>query len=199
MNICIFGDSIVWGAADSEKGGWVERLKIDFAEHYDAIIYNLGISGETTEELLERVEDESRVREPNIMIFAIGINDSQFIPSTNSNRISVDNFKINLEKLYNIAKKFTSKIIFVGLTLVDEVKTTPIPWDTNKTYINENIKQFDQCIKVFCSEKNLKFIEMNNVLKSEDLADGLHPNSRGHEKIFHKIKSSLEILLDIKV
>ena len=27
-NICVFGDSIVWGAWDKEKAGWVNRLAI---------------------------------------------------------------------------------------------------------------------------------------------------------------------------
>ncbi len=45
MHICIFGDSITWGACDYEKGGWVERLKIYFLEHTDNIeVYNLGVS-----------------------------------------------------------------------------------------------------------------------------------------------------------
>ncbi len=28
MNICIFGDSITYGAFDTEKGGWVNRLHL---------------------------------------------------------------------------------------------------------------------------------------------------------------------------
>lgn len=109
MTICIFGDSITWGAGDSEKGGWVERLKVYFGEKYDIDIYNLGVSGDTTENLLARVENESKVREPNIIVFAIGVNDAQFIHSTNSNRISEDGFRNNIEKLYRIAKKFAPK------------------------------------------------------------------------------------------
>ena len=33
--ICVFGDSITWGACDYEKGGCVERLKTDLLEHSD--------------------------------------------------------------------------------------------------------------------------------------------------------------------
>lgn len=43
MVICIFGDSITWGTSDSEKGGWVERLKVYFGEKYDIDVYNLGV------------------------------------------------------------------------------------------------------------------------------------------------------------
>jgi len=195
MVICIFGDSITWGAGDSEKGGWAERLKVYFAKKYYINIYNLGISGNTTEDLLKRIESESKFREPNIIVFAIGINDAQFIHSTNSNRISDNNFRNNIEKLYTIAKKFTTKIIFIGLTQVDESKTRPIPWDTNKTYTNERIKQFDQIIKDFCSENNLKFIPVNDLLNNDDLIDGLHPNTQGHIKMFKRIKPEIESVI----
>jgi len=197
MNICIFGDSITWGAGDSKKGGWVERLKVYFGEKYDINIYNLGISGNTTEDLLKRIENESRNRRPSIIIFAIGTNDAQFIHSTNSNRISENDFKNNIKKLYEIAKKLVPKIIFIGLTLVDESKTRPIPWNTDKIYTNERIKKFDQIIKDFCFKNNLKFISINDLLNNNDLIDGLHPNTQGHIKIFKKIKPELENCLTL--
>ena len=194
MSICIFGGSITWGAGDSEKGGWAERLKVYFGEKYDIEIYNLGVSGNTTEDLLCRIKNESKVREPNIIVFAIGVNDAQFIHSTKSNRISENDFKNNIKKLYEIAKRFVSKIIFVGLTPVDESKTKPIPWDTDKTYTNERIKKFDQIIKDFCSENNLKFILINDLLNNDDLIDGLHPNTQGHIKMFETIKPEIEFV-----
>lgn len=193
MNICIFGDSITWGAYDPQNGGWVNRLRNYFeAQDKDVDIYNLGISGDSTTDLLDRIEIEAKSREANLIVFAIGVNDAQFIHSTNSNRISDDGFKNNIEKLYQIAKKFTNKIIFIGLTPVDESKTKPIPWNTDKTYINERIKNFDQIIENFCAKNNLKFISINDSLNNDDLIDGLHPNTQGHMKMFERIKPEIE-------
>lgn len=193
MNICIFGDSITWGAYDPQNGGWVNRLRNYFEEQGgDSDVYNLGISGDSTTDLLERIEIEAKSREANMIVFAIGVNDAQFIHSTNSNRISDSDFENNIEKLFEIAKKFTSKIIFIGLTLVDETKTKPVPWNTDKTYTNERIKKFDKIIEIFCSENNLKFIPINDLLKNDDLIDGLHPNTQGHIKMFEKIKPEIE-------
>ncbi|MCK9378783.1 MAG: SGNH/GDSL hydrolase family protein [Candidatus Moranbacteria bacterium] len=54
MNTCIFGDSIIEGYYDDEeKNGWVNRLKSIFS---DDEIYNLGISGDSTENLLNRFD-----------------------------------------------------------------------------------------------------------------------------------------------
>jgi len=193
MNICIFGDSITWGAYDPQNGGWVNRLRNHFEEQgKDNDIYNLGISGDSTTDLFGRIEIEAKSREANLIVFAIGVNDAQFIHSTNSNRISDNDFENNIKKLFGIAKKFTSKIIFVGLTPVDETRTRPIPWNTDKTYTNERIKKFDLIIKDFCDENNLKFIPINDLLNNSDLIDGLRPNAQGHIKMFERIKPEIE-------
>jgi len=195
MNICIFGDSITWGAYDPKNGGWANRLRNYFEKQGKNVnVYNLGIPGDATIDLLTRIEIEAKSRESNIIIFAIGINDAQFIHSTNSNRISDDDFRTNLERLYEIARKLTSKIIFVGLTSVDESKTKLTSLDTDKIYTNENIKRLDQIIKAFCLEKNFKFIPMNDLLNNNDLVDGLHPNTQGHVKMFGRIKSEIEFV-----
>lgn len=194
MNILIFGDSITWGAYDPEQGGWATRLRNYFEEQdNDVDIYNLGISGDTTADLLERIEVEAKSREPNLIIFAIGINDAQFIHSTNGLRVSPDEFQQNLAKLLSVGKKFTDKVVFVGLTRVDESKTTPIPWNTDKSYTNENIERLDNTIKKFCEDNKLKFIPMESVVSNDDLIDGLHPNTKGHIKIFERMKSEINL------
>lgn len=201
MNVLIFGDSITWGAYDPEQGGWATRLRNYFEsedsppcyrEAGDVLIYNLGISGDTTVDLLNRIEVEAKSRKPNLIIFAIGINDAQFIHSTNGLRVSLDEFQQNLAKLLAIAKKFTNKIIFIGLTRVNESKTNPIPWKTDKSYTNENIARLDNAIEKFCENNKLKFVPMDNVLQNEDLFDGLHPNAEGHTKIFERMKSEIK-------
>ncbi len=191
MNICIFGDSITYGPRNH---GWVNLLKDYFEEKDGDNIYNLGISGNSTADLLNRVEVEAKAREANLIVFAIGVNDAQFIHSINNNRISENDFKNNIKKLFEIAKKFTSKIIFIGLTSVDQTKTKPIPWNTDITYTSKRIKKFDLIIKNFCTENNLKFIPVNDLLNNDDLIDGLHPNAKGHIKIFQRIKVLLKKL-----
>jgi lysophospholipase L1-like esterase len=42
-----------------------------------------------------------------------------------------------------------------------------------------------------CEKENLYFIDMFDLLKKNDLEDGLHPNAKGHEKIFEKVKDYL--------
>lgn len=196
MNICIFGDSITWGAYDYEKSGWVEQLKSYCIKNYeDTDIYNLGISGDNTNKLLERFENEARIREPDLIIFAIGINDSQYIYQKGNYKTDLNGFENNLSKLLAIAQGITNKIIFIGLTDVDEAKTTPISWSTEKYYDNDSIRKYDEIIKDFCKKNNLNYIDLNGIIEPDDLDDGLHPNPQGHEKIFKTVLAATKEFL----
>jgi len=202
--ILVFGDSIAYGNED-KKGGWVERLKIFFIEksfsdsNFYYSVYNLGISGDTTKELLERFEFETKQRlwenDEIIIIFDIGINDSQFINKEKRLKVSPQKFEENLQELIVIARKFSSKIIFVGLAPVDDLKVDPLPWFPEVSYKNEYVKNFNKIIKLVCDKNNVYFIDILKDFLDIDykrlLEDGAHPNSEGHKKIFETVKDFL--------
>jgi lysophospholipase L1-like esterase len=173
MTICIFGDSIVWGASD-KKGGWVNSLKSSFMDFIH--IYNLGVCGDTTDYLLERFKVECEAREPTKIVFAIGINDS-----SSDSGINIKKFENNLNELVKQAKEFTKDIVFIGLTRVDESKT-------QGDYMNDKISEYDSVLKKVAGES---YVELFDLLEDADLEDGLHPNTKGHEKIFKRIQDSL--------
>lgn len=104
-------------------------------------------------------------------------------------------FRRNLEKLIDQAKKYSSKIAFIGLTPVDEVKVDPIPWSADFSYRNELVRQYDTIIKDVCLKNNVLYLELfDNLMKSEfieTLIDGVHPNSQGHDMIFKLIGREL--------
>jgi len=206
LQIFVFGDSITYGAWDIE-GGWVAQLRkfldekrLADPDKYEFIVYNLGISGNDTYDLLERFEFEIKQRldkeMETIVVFAIGENDAQFIHSQNSLRTTPDMYQANLQKLLKKAQAFTSKIVFVGLTPANEPKTTPIPWNKDKSYTNANIAQHSKVLQSFCKENKIPLIDFfNKWLSTHYLqfldADGLHPNSEGHQKIYEAVKPIL--------
>jgi lysophospholipase L1-like esterase len=200
--ILIFGDSITYGAWDKE-GGWAQRLrkyideKIEIDPAYYHLVYNLGISGNNSEDLLKRFEGECKARQKEegdmVIIFAIGENDSQI--RNGKARVKIDKFEKNLESLLKLSKKFTDKVFFVGLCPADESKSDPIPRDTSKSYKNDSIEKYNDVIKEFCEKNNLGFIDVFSNLISENykelLDDGIHPNTEGHQQIFEIIKDYL--------
>mgnify|MGYP001572510727 FL=1 len=192
-SICVFGDSTAWGAWDMEKGGWVNRLWLYSAEKTDGHLgfHNLSISGGTTETILERFELEAKVRGADGLIFQSGGNDSCLIGKDGPNKIPLDQFRKNLKEIIKKAKSITPNIIFIGFKNVDEAKTMPVSWE-DIYYINAEIKKYNEATETICRENNVPYLDIFGLLDNEDIEDGVHPNSIGHEKIFAKVKDFLE-------
>ena len=209
-HILVFGDSIAGGAWDYE-GGWVERLRMiinrnsvkairENAENDYNVLYNLSINSSTSQSIIKRLKSETKARdfenEKNIIIFDIGTNDCAYMISKKNNIITAEVFEKNLRELANIAGKIASKIVFLGITPVDEKKTDPIPWAQDIYYKNEHIKQYNNIISKICAEKGAKFIDVFELFCKSDpkrlLEDGVHPNTEGHKIIFEIVKRFLE-------
>lgn len=196
--ICIFGDSITWGACDYEKGGWVERLKTDFIKNYDIDVYNFGVAGNTTLDLLARFETEVKIMKPEVVVFAIGINDSKYVNDSKTSEVNLTDFEKNILDLISKARKITDKLAFVGLTPVDETQTMPRTHrDKIKFYENNIIQNYNSIIETICHKEKIQFVNLFSLLKASDLEDGLHPNSNGHLIIFNQIKPVVKNLIRI--
>jgi lysophospholipase L1-like esterase len=103
--ICVFSDSIAWGACDYKRGGWVEKLKVDMLKNSDIQVYNFGVCGNTTVNLLDRFQKEADIMNPEIIIFAIGINDSRYLGGSKVSEVGLEEFKTNISILINQARK----------------------------------------------------------------------------------------------
>jgi lysophospholipase L1-like esterase len=103
-------------------------------------------------------------------------------------RESKKRFEKNLQELILKAEQRVLKrdIYFIGLTGVDN-EIIIDEWEESR------LQEFDRIIQKVAEENNCNFISMQGLLGKEDLADGLHPNAQGHEKIFQRVKEYLEI------
>src|SRR4051812_9348616 len=137
-HIYCFGDSITYGEWD-EQGGWVQRLRSAADQAYIAHrgaktrVFNLGIPGDTAEDLLRRIEGEMAARfDPEVetmIIFDIGMNDSHYNTAEKKYFCEPHAFEVNIGRLVGIARKYTKKIAFVGLNPIDQRKVDPLPWN----------------------------------------------------------------------
>jgi lysophospholipase L1-like esterase len=201
--ICIFGDSITMGAWDLEKGGWVNRLRLFIdAEQISGrtkdyfATYNLGVDGDTTDGLLKRFTAEASFRNPSVIIFAIGSNDSVFDKAKNKFLVPIDEFEKNIKELIDETKNISPIVIFLGVGMVDEKKTMPLAWATDFYQENKNILLYNQKIKEITKINEVFYLDTFDSLAEKDLEDGVHPSSGGHEKIFLKVK---DFLLENKI
>lgn len=195
MNICIFGDSITWGAFLPFRGAWANLLRNYLESLNDKIaLYDLGIDRNTSTDLLRRFDEEAKERNADLIIFAIGINDSAYRKINSSPITTPQLFKKNINELINKARKFTKNIIFVGLVKGDDSKTIPLARSTTgKCYDKENTKKYNEIIKKICESEGISFIDLFNLLNDEDFDDGLHPNLGGHQKMFEAVRRILLI------
>ncbi len=192
--ISVFGDSIAWGSSDP-LGGWVARLLSYLEEENpDTIVHNQSVSGNTTRDLLSRFDCDIKGVHPDIIIFSIGINDSIIDEGEMGNRVEKEIFAQNIHALLEKAAKTCSRIFVVGLIQVDESLTKPVLWDDTLSYDNASIAEYNKILRDSADKNHVHFIDVWNTLLPKDLADGLHPNASGHEKLFRTIAHALEEL-----
>lgn len=196
--ILAFGDSISWGAFDYEKGGWVERLKTRYFNTYEnghgIGVYNLSVSSNNTTGVLDTLENDIKKfneieSEDYIFLFSIGSNDPVYAGTREHVGVPFDTFRTNLKKIIEISKKYSKNIVFTGLAMVDESKTKP--WSENEYWENDDLKRYNDEIENICKKRGLDFIPFWDVLTKDNLSDGLHPNSKGHEKIYKRVEDHL--------
>lgn len=206
MKVLVFGDSITQGFWDVAMGGWVARIR----KHYDQkeqstgrerpTIFNLGVSAHASDNLLDRIENETKARmnkEPIVIVIAIGVNDARI--KTDGNYMEVNQYKDNLASLLKMARKYSDQVMFVGLTPCVDDLTHPVTWGST-VYDNSRIKEFDSALFEFCEANNVPIVEMYDAFSKEQakrdlLPDGLHPNDDGHQFMADLILPKLEELV----
>ena len=180
-----FGDSITYGIRDDKLGGWVNRIRLELEKrNNNNFVLNLGIPGQTSNDILNRLENELSYRFNNIdkfnVIFSFGIKDSLILNNEN-NYLNV--FNDNLHKLLLVTKKYTKNIYFIGV-IVPNIKI-------RKNYNLDNVLRVDDCLESVCNQNNIKYIKIRDLITNDDLYDGLHPNANGHKKISEVILKNI--------
>lgn len=196
-NIYCFGDSITRGEYDTSHGGWAERLKafcmaqaVREGAETETMVYNLGISGETSLGCLKRMESEFEVRKDpkatSVFVFAYGANDAAFLPTENKHLVAMEDFKENLLKFAAFAKSRSGIAIFLTITPVVE-ELQKVPAYRGKTRNNADIEKYNEIIKQVGLSQGVLVDVYAHFTKNEFetlfSTDGVHPNARGHELI----------------
>lgn len=189
MNIGVWGDSITHGSCDEEALGWVGRIRKALPADDWNHIYNFGICGDTSDDLMTRFDVELEAIHPKKVIFAIGINDSKFPEGSDTHLVSLEQYEQNLRQLIEKTKVHADTITIVGATRVDD------EWRSSRgsRFMNEEIAKFNEVMKTVAADNNLEYIDVFETLDpATDLADGLHPNAQGYQKMFEVIKANLD-------
>ena len=212
LKVLCFGDSITLGEKDVDGGGWADRLKRDYLEQFidsqtqKVTVYNLGIAGETTDALVNRFDTELRARSVKgqslVVMFAYGANDIVMHPQKKDKNMVPERYFIrNLTHCIELAKKSKAEIILLNLLPIANSIEGQIN-QHGKLRFDHDIQKYNQSIKKLSQDMNCDFLDLYASFvernysdtrgKEEYLSgDGVHPNSKGHQLIYQKIKQKL--------
>lgn len=184
-----FGDSITYGEYDGIFGGWVDILKRYALQKYnegnnELILFNLGIGGETTEGLLNRMSHEMKARnsvDGNIIFIGYGAND--LAKKDENQLVNPEQFKTNIEIAVQNAKQYSKDIYLVSiLPLSENIDSKVSP--TGKVRTNEDVLIYNQILKTIATENSLNYIDFHSAfLHDKEILlskDGVHPNEKGY-------------------
>lgn len=177
FTIVSFGDSLTagYGVALSESYPSILEKKLEENGIMTKVI-NMGVSGETSDIALERLEFVLK-QNPDIILLGLGAND--MLRSLPPEKI----YK-NLETMILFFKKNNKKIILLGM------KSSA----TNGTIYR---KSFDAIYSDLAKKYSLPivpfFLEGVVLDQTLNISDGIHPNHAGYEKIVNE--NILPILL----
>lgn len=206
LKILCFGDSITLGEKDIEQGGWADRLKKHFFKQFidsqtqEITLYNLGVAGETTDGLVNRFDIELNARRINgqelLLVFAYGTND--IVIHKNKNIVPDSYFIRNLKHCIESAKKFKAQILLLNLLPISNLIEGTMN-QHGKLRFDEDIQAYNHIIKKLSIEMNCEYLDIYTVFEEKNkenylCSDGVHPNSKGHELLYHEIEVKLSTM-----
>ncbi len=191
IDLLFMGDSITdfWrntgpaGVENPPRAG-----KVVFDKYYGAIkTANFGISGDTTQGVLYRLQDgEGQGFQPKAIMLMIGTNNAG---NCTSAEIAEGVGAVVLELRHDFPDaKILLLAIFPRANPGDAIRKTVLD-------ANPIIARLDDGQHVFYLDIGAKFLDANGVLQPDIMADKLHPNEKGYEIWAQAVAPSLAKLM----
>lgn len=144
------------------------------------VAYNRGISGDTSDKMLERLQENALRILPSKILILVGTNDL-------SRGIDFDIIVGNIASSVDKCKENSvDKIIVCSLLPVNSSINSKMVGSRK----NKDIKVINEKLKSLCQEKSVLSLDVFSVLtdangnfNAEYTYDGLHPNAKGYEEI----------------
>lgn len=175
--LAALGDSITYGYPYTPQESWVEILKRETGWH----VINAGVSGDTFNDMILRLEKEVLIHRPQIVTLMGGTNDVY---------VGMSQPQIKQSFLAIVERLQKEKIqIWIGLPL-------PVDDPTERCLMS-----WRSWLKIFCREQGLvlvdfyqDFINNDGKIREDLLLDGCHPRIKGYEVMGRRIMKTLENL-----
>src|SRR5258706_1486787 len=178
--LVVFGDSIAAGFGVDAGLSFPDFLqkKLD-AQRYPWRFVNLGISGDTTEGGVSRIDSAVSLK-PEIVILELGGNDGL-------RGLPPETTRVNLDTMIVAFQKAGARVVLAGMSL---------PPNYGAAYI----QQFEKMYRDLAARYKLRLIPFLLAdLVTKDLrylqSDGLHPTAEGHQIVAETVLRAIKPLL----
>lgn len=177
IRICFFGDSFVAGTGDPTYLGWAGRVCAAMTSpHYSLSYYNLGIRGNTSEQIEVRWLAEASARFPeyadNRVVFSFG---------TNDNRVEEGVRFVEEADSVQCARRILTQAKEMFPTLL--IGPPPVEDD----HMNYRAEKTSAAYAQLCQELEVPYLEVyqplrENAIWMQEVAaiDGAHPAAAGY-------------------
>ncbi|AUT04125.1 G-D-S-L family lipolytic protein [Nostoc sp. CENA543] len=200
LKIVALGDSLVYGFGDPENGGWVEQLRRLWMlpESSGHVLYNLGVRGDRTQQVAQRLEvefrhrGELRNRVPDLIILSVGVNDSPRLGRPEGKHCTdFTIFESQIVALLDQAQQLCP-VLFVGMIPVNEAK---MPFLDCFYYNHADQYRYKEATRLACQQRQIPYLDIfdhwmahTETWRNQRLSlDGLHPNTLGYQTLLEEV------------
>jgi lysophospholipase L1-like esterase len=189
--IVCFGDSITEGMS-AVTPGVVDKTKsypAYFQEKVTADVINSGVSGDTTDDALARIQTDLLDKDPDIVIICLGANDF-FASEPEDLDATLATIKTNIQSM--ITQLDTKERIVFVVPFYNEASARDMLTDKEITDASEQDEIIDKCDTVFEDIKNTPTTNLYDIELIDDIwtgvwgtanmsTDGIHPKASGYQ------------------
>ncbi|MCE5311003.1 MAG: exo-alpha-sialidase [Acidobacteriales bacterium] len=155
-------------------------------------VVNAGVGGNTTWQMLERIERDVKPYGPKLVLVMAGLNDAAYIdpgPKERSEpRISVEEYGKNLLDIVKLARADGAAVIVATPNpLTSAYPYANFGWYKGRN-MNEALERYVAKVRRVCSTNGIEMVDIYSAYKKwkgyeNTLPDGVHPNPAGHRFI----------------
>lgn len=187
MNLICFGSSITESAGFPEGERWPTILQFRLEQWKPGAwkVFNRGIGGHTTTDLLDRFETDVAPLLPGVVLLQVGGNDSAVRPWCGLHRVSVDEFLRNLHGIHDAVSARGGRTVFMTyhrFRLTETIDYKPYASATRAVArscgapiidLYRMMVERETEVSTFVVEDGLHLTALGNVLYAEMVFEGL--------------------------
>ena len=217
MRILFQGDSITDGNRYKEiESRWDKNHQIGHAYPYIVTgllgleyndrgreFINRGVSGNRTEELLERWEADTLLEKPDVLIMLIGTNDSRCGYAGCEYDGEAIGYRERYEKLLQMAREQNPKLKIIILEPFAYIDDQAPQENVSQDFVGRKLKNIQIACREIAEKQGATFVPLQHLFDERRhspnpkywIWDGVHPTEAGHAIIAYEVIKALENLI----